>query len=330
MAAPAPSSQLEDTTFGRGSPDHAVEQAQPRPANQQPTKNQNQIWRWDPASRDFVINKDDGSKEFYTVYQRQNDLKNNSDTRKPRGDAIARGKSPPPAKSARAVVPSRPQRSESETSESYVKVEIPPSDSDDDLSSSSSKDIGRIRPLRPKRPFEEPLHKLFKVVEKPKRFFSPGRIFKTPWFEPAGTDAPRQLSDHEWRDACPPFHSTKPIAKFRWFVVVRRRPSHTLCFSITTFSGPGTARERRDRPTDFVVLHKAEIPPPDSFEEEGITRSPLKVIIEEGEQYISPLARLDCGRVYTVEDNLRVLKIGRIHPESLTALEEYYRESALS
>lgn len=171
---------------------------------------------------------------------------------------------------------------------------------------------------------------VFQIVQIPKRFFSTGRIFKTPWFEPGGTDAPGQPSDREWRDACPPFHSTKPMAKFRWFVVVRRRPSHTLCFSITTFGGAGAARERRDRATDFVVLHKAEIEAPDPHEEEGITRAPLKVIIEEGEQYISPLARLDCGRVYTVENNLRVLKIGRIHTDSLPALEEYFRESVLS
>jgi hypothetical protein len=169
---------------------------------------------------------------------------------------------------------------------------------------------------------------VFQVVKKPKRFFSAGRIFKTPWFEPAGTGGSGQPPDREWRDACPAFHSTKPMAKFRWFVVVRFRPSHTLCFSITTFGGPGGAAY--DRPMDFVVLHKAEIEAPDPHEEERITRNPLKVIIEEGEQYISPLARLDCGRVYTVENNLRVLKIGRIHADSLPALEDYYRESVLA
>ena len=170
----------------------------------------------------------------------------------------------------------------------------------------------------------------FQVVQKPKRFFSVGRIFKTPWFEPGGDDAPGQPSDREWRDECPPFHSTKPIAKFRWFVVVRRRLNHTLCFSITTFGGQGAARTRRGRAIDFVVLHKAEIPPPKPYEEEEITRDPLSVIIEEGEQYISPLARLDCGRVYTVEDNLRVMKIGRIHPNSLVDLEKYYQESVVA
>ena len=43
----------------------------------------------------------------------------------------------------------------------------------------------------------------------------------------------------------------------------------------------------------------------------------MAVIIEDGEQYISPFARLDCGRIYTVEDNLKVMKIGRVHPDFL-------------
>jgi hypothetical protein len=76
-----------------------------------------------------------------------------------------------------------------------------------------------------------------------------------------------------------------------------------------------------------VVLYRAGIEPPEPWSEEGIERGPLAVIIEEGQQYISPAARVDCGRIYTVEDNLRVMKIGRIHPDSLGALEEYYKES---
>ena len=61
------------------------------------------------------------------------------------------------------------------------------------------------------------------------------------------------------------------------------------------------------------------------YEEEGVTRAPIAVIIEEQDLFISPLVRLDCSRVYTVEDGGRVVKVGRVYPESLGALEEYYR-----
>lgn len=80
---------------------------------------------------------------------------------------------------------------------------------------------------------------------------------------------------------------------------------------------------------DYVVLHKSSVPPARPYPEEKITREPVAVIIEDEEQYISPIARLDCGRIYTVEDNLKVMKVGRVHPASLPALEQYYKDSVL-
>lgn len=228
-------------------------------------------------------------------------------------------------------------------------------------------------PARIPRAFETPLDSRFALVEKPKRFFTVGRIFKTVWFEPggtglAGTAGPlspgqQRRQDVDYAQACPAFHSEKPHAKFRWFVVVRRRLHHSLCFAITTFNGrnnnnnnnngggggggggggnvPGSLRQSgRGRPRDFVVLYSAAAPsgpngeaptsppkPPEPMEGEGIDRDPLGVIIEDGAQAISPLARLDCGRIYTVEDNVKVMKIGRIHTDGLKKLDEYFRES---
>jgi len=73
------------------------------------------------------------------------------------------------------------------------------------------------------------------------------------------------------------------------------------------------------------VLHSSNIEPSEPFEVEGITKDPIGVIIEAGDESISPWARLDCGRVYTVEDSLRVMKIGRVHTGSLGLLEEYFK-----
>jgi hypothetical protein len=169
----------------------------------------------------------------------------------------------------------------------------------------------------------------FRIVDKPRRFFSVGRIFKTVWFEPGGQDTPARRQDIEWTRACPPFFEERPYAKFRWFVVVRKRLHHSLCFSITTFGGRGATKPSRGRAKDFVVLYSNQVDAPQPYPEEQITRDPVAIIIEDGDQYISPLARLDCGRIYTVEDNLRVMKIGRVHPESLDNLENYYKESVL-
>jgi hypothetical protein len=77
------------------------------------------------------------------------------------------------------------------------------------------------------------------------------------------------------------------------------------------------------------VLFRANVPPEPPFDDEDITREPIAIIIEDAEYYISPIARLDCGRIYTVEDNLKVAKVGRVHPNSLPSLEQYYRDIVL-
>jgi hypothetical protein len=169
------------------------------------------------------------------------------------------------------------------------------------------------------------------VVSKPKRFFTPGRVFQTVWFEPATPDAAKRQPGESWASRCePPFHGVRPTARFRYFVVVRRRLHHSLCFSITTFGGgKAAAKSNRGLAEDYVVLHNANIEPAAPHEQEGITRRPIAVIIEDEEQFMAPTARLDCGRIYTVEHHLHVAKIGRVHPQCLDDLEEYYTQSVL-
>lgn len=169
----------------------------------------------------------------------------------------------------------------------------------------------------------------FQIVTKPKRFFCVGRIFKTVWFEPGSSDLSKKRPDgsETWADNCLPFRGERPAARFRWFIVVRRRLHHSLCFSITAFGGKGASKTTRGRPMDYVVLHSSNVEPPRPYEEEGITRDPIAIIVEDDEQYISPFARLDCGRIYTVEDDLRIMKVGRVHPAALPLLEQYYIES---
>ncbi|KAL2157954.1 hypothetical protein VTH06DRAFT_5009 [Thermothelomyces fergusii] len=170
----------------------------------------------------------------------------------------------------------------------------------------------------------------FQIVVDPKKFFQPGRIFAVDWFEPAPADVvdgkapPGALVDGVHGP-----NGGRAVCKPRWFVVVRRRPHHSLCFRITTYGGPGAPKTNRGRAEDFVVLHRANVRPARPYDDEKITRTPIAVIIEAPDQYISPIARLDCGRIYTVEDNLKVSKIGRVHPSHKDLLNQYFRDSVL-
>ncbi|EAQ90026.1 hypothetical protein CHGG_06645 [Chaetomium globosum CBS 148.51] len=184
---------------------------------------------------------------------------------------------------------------------------------------------------QPQRPsYEEPLGPEFSAIAKPKRFFCTGRVFATVWFEPSTEDIlQQQPKPREWSSVCPAFHGQKPVAKIRWFVVVKRRLHHSLCFTITTYAGKAASRTTRGRAGDHAVLFRVGIQPEAPDDDEDITRGPIGIIVEDAEYYISPFARLDCGRIYTVEDNLKVAKVGRVHRDFLPALEQYYRDIVL-
>ncbi|KAB5559829.1 hypothetical protein GE09DRAFT_70106 [Coniochaeta sp. 2T2.1] len=282
-------------------------------------------WDWNSQYRDYVQERD-GKILKYTEYQR--DAANAVNARSTSRPGTAYGPRPQDEGSSSARV--SPVNADGDSSLGEGKQL-------EQLEQLSSLSLGpgpqlppspEEQPTRILRPYETPLDPRFRVVEKPRRFFAIGRIFKAVWFEP-GTQQQSATADPEvnWTAACPAFHEEKPFAKFRWFIVVRKRLHHSLCFTITTFGGRGATKASRGRAKDFVVLYPAVIEPPDPWPEEEIERNPLAVIIEEGQQYLSPAARVDCGRIYTVEDNIRVMKIGRIHPDSLGDLEEYYKGS---
>ncbi|KAK1775508.1 hypothetical protein QBC45DRAFT_445187 [Copromyces sp. CBS 386.78] len=169
------------------------------------------------------------------------------------------------------------------------------------------------------------------TIDKPRKFFTKGRIFKTVWFEPFSEYSgsfrahPSELTYHE---SCPDYSDTgeKPCGRYRWFVVIRKQLHHSLCFAIVN-GGAKSMAKNRARGEHLAVLYSTSVSPPEPDKEEGIVFGPLAVIMEEGKQNISPFARLDCSRVFTVEDCLRVMKIGRVHPDFHEKLDEYYRKA---
>ncbi|KAL1842812.1 hypothetical protein VTJ49DRAFT_4141 [Mycothermus thermophilus] len=268
-----------------------------------PPKEYGDPWAWDEDEQDYVrVGPADGVKQLYAEYQRAGST----------------------AVTSRAPTLSRTESSSAENHRLTGSISIP-----------------KALPTSPSQAhaWDEPLGDDFQIVAKPKRFFTPGRIFKTVWFEPSPTtntttNSKPQPQPQTWTSQCPAFHGAKPLARFRWFVVVRRRPHYSLCFSITTAAASVAAATYNTangitRTSDYVVLHNANVEPACPLPAENITHRPLAVIIEDSRQFIAPIARLDCGRVYTVEDHLPVAKIGRVHREYLDQLEEYYKQSVL-
>ena len=68
-------------------------------------------------------------------------------------------------------------------------------------------------------------------------------------------------------------------------------------------------------------------PQPLSLPEELLEKEPLSIILEQSGEELDPMSRLDFGRVYTVEYNIKVKKIGRVYPGHVDRLDKYFLES---
>ena len=65
--------------------------------------------------------------------------------------------------------------------------------------------------------------------------------------------------------------------------------------------------------------------PPDILPGEGITKLALRVEPDGSEEKLDPISRINFGKTYTVEHNVKVLSIGLVAEEHLDLLVHYWR-----
>jgi hypothetical protein len=107
------------------------------------------------------------------------------------------------------------------------------------------------------------------------------------------------------------------FAKIRWFVVVKESRGYCTCLSIHTYGGRGVTKP------GISARHHAPLVVKGQKErvlegEKGLL--PALHVILENESTIDPLARINFGKIYTVEQNVKVCSIGRIAPEDIPVL----------
>jgi hypothetical protein len=149
-----------------------------------------------------------------------------------------------------------------------------------------------------------------------------GRVFKTLWTEPAGSTT-TTVDQRFYKETS---YGELSFTKMRRFVVVRKRLHSCLCLAIYTYSGKGTAKNDV-RPQDHAVVYVHGSEEPALLPDEQSKKGAFPIIIEEPGETIDPMSRLDFSRIYTVEHNVKVLKIGRISPDHHERLEKYFVES---
>jgi len=164
----------------------------------------------------------------------------------------------------------------------------------------------------------------FCVIKEPKRFFKVGRVFAVLWSEPAGENV--DWSDEDDYEIVR--YGEKVFTKIRRFVVVREGDRHSTCLPLLTYQGQGTLK-RGVKPDDHAAVY-AENPKNLRSKEkllagEKLRKKPFAIFIEDSKEKIDPLTRINFSKIYTVEHNVKALKIGRIPDTDL--LRKYFIES---
>jgi hypothetical protein len=153
----------------------------------------------------------------------------------------------------------------------------------------------------------------YTVINNPRGFFKKGRVFMVPWPESGG----RLVKDQ----------SGPPVSlKIRRFVVIRPKATFCLCLPINTYSAQATTK-----PGVVAQDHAAVVPEGGEVQyhskEETLSKTPMFITVENASTGpISPMARINFAKIYTVEYNVKVRKVGRIVSDSIWRMDEYFTE----
>ena len=177
---------------------------------------------------------------------------------------------------------------------------------------------------------EHKLHKLFTRPKHAQRFFKIGKVFTILWSEPAGDTSDTMLSSSSSASssvasgisACQ--FGERVFTKIRRLVVVREGKNYSVAIQINTYSGRGVAR-RGTVKSEHAIIHtgrSAPQPAPDeqTFSGEAGLRDPIRVDPDLRNDKLDPRSRLNFGKVYTIEHNVKVRSFGMVHRNSLPAL----------
>lgn len=153
------------------------------------------------------------------------------------------------------------------------------------------------------------------------KFYKLGRVFMMLWTEPAGHKAAKEGGTRNGSHISTTWLNGNAHSEIRRFVVVRANHGSCSCLAIHTYSGSATLKPNLPDPDNHAIIHTTP-DPPSPLPKELLTKDPIRVISEQKppDGILLPTSRINYTKVYTVEYDVRVLKIGMVHEDSLHIL----------
>ncbi|CAO2654008.1 Nn.00g107410.m01.CDS01 [Neocucurbitaria sp. VM-36] len=150
-------------------------------------------------------------------------------------------------------------------------------------------------------------------------FFVLGRVFKMLWTEPAGQANPGKTRNSTHFSTVR--FGEQAYSEIRRFVVVRNKGNFSQCIPIQTYKGQGATKSGIVM-SDHGVIHTS-VPAPNLLPGEYLNKYSIQVIPTENE-ILEPQSRVNYGKAYAVEHNVKVLDIGMVMEGHKYLIQSYF------
>ena len=157
-----------------------------------------------------------------------------------------------------------------------------------------------------------------------KKFFVIGRVFAMLFHEGAGDVKGGHLSQAVRFKGK---YNQEVYCHIRRMVVVGGRHGYCWCIPINTYNYQGVAKKdlsTQDRKAHCVIYMDNTHPTIDVKENDLIVKRPIAVTAANPEQKLHQMSRLNFGKVYSVEWNVKVMNVGKVNADSMAAFTGYW------
>ncbi|KAF2215317.1 hypothetical protein CERZMDRAFT_35496, partial [Cercospora zeae-maydis SCOH1-5] len=149
---------------------------------------------------------------------------------------------------------------------------------------------------------------------RPTKFFKVGRVFMVLWTEPEGSNA-----DANSVYSFPVAFGERAQAKIRRFIVIAPRQQHSLAIPIISHQNHGVVNRNMDN-GDHGMVHMGPAVPAPLPGERAMLPAAVRVIPDDPTEKLKPTSRINYGKIYTIEHNVKAKGVGMVHENSLQAL----------
>ncbi|KAL3440298.1 hypothetical protein BJX65DRAFT_314913 [Aspergillus insuetus] len=146
-------------------------------------------------------------------------------------------------------------------------------------------------------------------------YFQPGKVFSILWHENDGRDG--VSGGAIWSSR----YTEVIYSTVRHMVVLKAFEQYSWCYTIITHK----SRYRDFDPSKHAVIYMSDTVPEDTSDEPRMVKQPLAVEREGADATLGQQSRLNFGKIYTVEHDVKVAPVGMLSEESLARFVQYAR-----